>query len=624
MLSSARRESETGPCRRVQATLASAIACGRCRARSSCSAPAASSGANLLRMLLAARDDVVGTTSRSPAWRLEDLPAENVREVDLLVDPNVDQLLDDVRPRTIFNCIAYGAYSFETDGELILRTNLMSTHALVRASPLRNIAAYVHAGSSSEYGDNAAGPDEHAFPRSNSDYAVSKAACAHLLHYYGKKRGFPCANLRLYSVFGPLEDPSRLIPNDRAARAARRAARRSSIRRSRATSSTSTTSARPSSTPRSRLRAGHLRRLVQHRHGPQDDDRRGRGGRARPVRHRRSHPVPRCRLGTGTSATGSPTSNKPARRSAGSRARPLRDGLGARPTWYEACPATSGTSARSKSSASTPSTASRRSSPATRTTRRSRSCTSGSRRRSTKLKIDYEIIFVNDCSPDDSEEVIREISATRPARDRHLALAQLRLAVGIPQRHGARHEERLRAARRRPAGPARADRAVRGAVAGGLRRRLRPPRQARGAVLHAASPTRRSTGCSTASPIVPIPHDAGDFSLMDRRVVQAMLQLPRARPLPARHPRLRRLQPDRRGLRPPRAHVRRDHEQPAEEHRLGEEGHPLVQQRAAHDAQLRRHRAAGAEPRARRARRVSRALARPGQHAGRASRRCCC
>jgi nucleoside-diphosphate-sugar epimerase/glycosyltransferase involved in cell wall biosynthesis len=170
-------------------------------------------GANLLHTLLMHREDVIGTTSRSPAWRLEDISPENVREVDILVDLNVDQLLDDVRPRTIFNCIAYGAYSFETDSDLILRTNVMSTHALIRRLATRNIAAYVHAGSSSEYGDNAAGPEEHAFLAVNSDYAVSKAACAHLLHYYGKKRGFPCANLRLYSVYGPLEDPSRLMPN---------------------------------------------------------------------------------------------------------------------------------------------------------------------------------------------------------------------------------------------------------------------------------------------------------------------------------------------------------------------------------------------------------------------------
>ncbi|HEY3613190.1 MAG TPA: NAD-dependent epimerase/dehydratase family protein [Gaiellales bacterium] len=169
-------------------------------------------GANLARTLLEHRGDVVATTSRTPAWRLEDLPARNVREFDALVGLNVDRMLDEVQPRTIFNCIAYGAYSFETDGELILRTNLMSTHALLDRLSTRNIAAYIHAGSSSEYGENAAGPEEHDFLAVNSEYAVSKAASAHLIHYYGKQHGLPAANLRLYSVYGPLEDPSRLMP----------------------------------------------------------------------------------------------------------------------------------------------------------------------------------------------------------------------------------------------------------------------------------------------------------------------------------------------------------------------------------------------------------------------------
>src|SRR6185369_11373515 len=41
----------------------------------------------------------------------------------------------------------------------------------------------------------------------------SKVASAALLNYFGRKKGFPCANLRLYSVYGPMEDSSRLLPN---------------------------------------------------------------------------------------------------------------------------------------------------------------------------------------------------------------------------------------------------------------------------------------------------------------------------------------------------------------------------------------------------------------------------
>ena len=169
-------------------------------------------GANLFRTILRFRKDVFGTAMLMPSWRLEDLPEENVVVVDLLVDSNLDALLNKVRPRTVFNCVSYGAYSFETDAQLIYRTNFNLTAKLLQRLATQKIACYVHAGSSSEYGDRSAGPREDDLPAPNSDYAVSKAACANLLHYWGKKRALPCANLRLYSVYGPMEDSSRLIP----------------------------------------------------------------------------------------------------------------------------------------------------------------------------------------------------------------------------------------------------------------------------------------------------------------------------------------------------------------------------------------------------------------------------
>ena len=45
-----------------------------------------------------------------------------------------------------------------------------------------------------------------------SPYSVSKVAIANYLQYMGRQRGFPVVNLRLYSVYGPLEDTSRLLP----------------------------------------------------------------------------------------------------------------------------------------------------------------------------------------------------------------------------------------------------------------------------------------------------------------------------------------------------------------------------------------------------------------------------
>jgi polyisoprenyl-phosphate glycosyltransferase len=170
-------------------------------------------GSALFRMILKYRDDVSGTVFHTPAWRLEDLSPQNIIQADLLVDANIDFLLDSLKPKTVFNCIAYGAYSFETAGELIYQTNFNLAEKLLHRLTDRNIACYIHAGSSSEYGDKAAGPVEGDLPAPNSDYAVSKVACANLLSYYGRKKIFPCANLRLYSIYGPLEDSSRLIPN---------------------------------------------------------------------------------------------------------------------------------------------------------------------------------------------------------------------------------------------------------------------------------------------------------------------------------------------------------------------------------------------------------------------------
>jgi dolichol-phosphate mannosyltransferase len=170
-------------------------------------------GANLFKMILRHRSDVFAVVRREKGWRLAEVDDEQILALDLNDSAAVKNMVSALGPKTVLDCASYGAYSFEADPSLIYRTNFQSLVEFVTLLSGSPLAAYVHAGSSSEYGFNCAGPSEEDRCVPNSHYAVSKVAASDYLQYMGENRGFPAANLRLYSVYGPLEDSSRLIPN---------------------------------------------------------------------------------------------------------------------------------------------------------------------------------------------------------------------------------------------------------------------------------------------------------------------------------------------------------------------------------------------------------------------------
>lgn len=172
-------------------------------------------GSHLLNTLVKHRDDVIGF-SQNPAnaWRLKKLNISNkfIAQCDLLDAKNLSHTIKKYKPQSIFNLAAYGAYSWQTDVQKIYETNFASTILLIEELKKQGFSMYVHAGSQSEYGHNAAGPKEEDILIPNSHYAVSKAAVYNSLVYYGKTEKLPVVHLRLYSVYGPLEEPGRLIP----------------------------------------------------------------------------------------------------------------------------------------------------------------------------------------------------------------------------------------------------------------------------------------------------------------------------------------------------------------------------------------------------------------------------
>jgi dolichol-phosphate mannosyltransferase len=172
-------------------------------------------GINLLKSFLLYRKDVYGITQDYlNNWRFiaNNIPLENLRSCDVNQNRQLQYLLDELAPQTVINLAAYGAYSMQKEYNKIYKTNFLSAIDLLETLKQKGFDAYVHAGSSSEYGLNSAAPKEDAQLLSNSHYAVSKSAVFQAIQYYGKIESLPVVHLRLYSAYGPWEETNRLIP----------------------------------------------------------------------------------------------------------------------------------------------------------------------------------------------------------------------------------------------------------------------------------------------------------------------------------------------------------------------------------------------------------------------------
>lgn len=170
-------------------------------------------GANLVRLLLQYRQDVYAVTSKPfVPWRLDDIPHRYILHGDITKKEQVENLFRKYQFKTIFDLAAYGAYSKQSDVARIYETNFIGLLNLLEISSQFSIKAFVHAGSSSEYGLNASAPKEDALLQPNSHYAVTKAGAAQMIKYYGTIKEMPVANLRYYSIYGPYEEPDRLVP----------------------------------------------------------------------------------------------------------------------------------------------------------------------------------------------------------------------------------------------------------------------------------------------------------------------------------------------------------------------------------------------------------------------------
>ena len=172
-------------------------------------------GINALKSFLLYREDVYGVSRDfKKNWRLKanKIQRDNLIKCDIENTVELQSIIKKIKPKTIFNFAAYGAYSKQKDYQKIYKVNFNSTADILEILKREGFKCYIHAGTQSEYGLITRAPLENSELIPNSHYAVSKVADYYILKFYGKVEKLPVVHLRIYSAYGPWEEPDRLIP----------------------------------------------------------------------------------------------------------------------------------------------------------------------------------------------------------------------------------------------------------------------------------------------------------------------------------------------------------------------------------------------------------------------------
>ncbi len=167
-------------------------------------------GACLARRLIKNKDKVhIILRQNSNIWRIKDVLKElNLHRADLTDFREIKK----IKPQVIYHLATYGAYPFQKDPKKIFQTNVLGTLNLLNACLEVGFDMFINTGSSSEYGNKSKPMSEKDLLEPNTYYSLAKASQTLLCQHLARENNLPIITLRLFSVYGPYEEPTRLVP----------------------------------------------------------------------------------------------------------------------------------------------------------------------------------------------------------------------------------------------------------------------------------------------------------------------------------------------------------------------------------------------------------------------------
>lgn len=170
-------------------------------------------GSTIVRALAAREIEVHALVAPwSDAWRLEGVPCRIV-PADLTDPQQLDAAIGDVITATVIHCASSKDHA-TTDDEIDLawRTNLLGTTNLLRTLRRAPEATLVHVGSSTEYAPSDRPLSERSPCEPVTVRGASKLAATVAVRQWARSRGRDAAIVRPFSVYGPRQQPDRLVP----------------------------------------------------------------------------------------------------------------------------------------------------------------------------------------------------------------------------------------------------------------------------------------------------------------------------------------------------------------------------------------------------------------------------
>ncbi len=171
-------------------------------------------GANLSRRLIAEGHDVyLILRPNCQTWRLSDVLGHvGTRFVQLQDVESLFITMNEIKPDWIFHLAAYGGYSWQSDWREIVEANMLGSINLFECAVKCRVEVLINTGCWTEYGFNAYSAPESQSLNPQSYYSISKAAQTMAARVIASKEELHLATLRLFSCYGPWQEPKEFIP----------------------------------------------------------------------------------------------------------------------------------------------------------------------------------------------------------------------------------------------------------------------------------------------------------------------------------------------------------------------------------------------------------------------------